>query len=852
VIKNSPGDFAPRRSPHPAGAVIEWAGTSTRAADPPMMHYDGDMPSRDEILLEYIDRLIYAPYPLQEEALYAWAASDEGILLSAPTGTGKTLVAEATVYEGLRSGRSVYYSTPLIALTDQKFLELQDAVERWGFDRNQVGLVTGHRSINPGAPIKVVVAEVLLNRLLHPEAFDFSDVGAVVMDEFHNFNEPQRGIVWELALSLLPRHVRVMLLSATVGAASEFVSWMARSLDRRVTLVEGTERKVPLHFHWVGDEILPDFIEKVAQGTDDRRRTPALVFCFDREICWSTADVLRGKDLFGEGQRQALLDRLESFDFSTGSGNKLRTCLARGIGIHHAGVLPRYRRLVETLFQEKLLPVCVCTETLAAGINLPARSVILTTLVKGPRDKKKLIEVGAAQQVFGRAGRPQFDSEGHVYVIAHEDDVKIARWKEKYDSIPEDVKDPKMMAAKKALLKKKPTRRTGVTYWNAEQFTKLQSAPAARLASRGRLSWRWLAYLLDANPAVEPIRQVVRRRLMDPPTIEAELKRLTKMLVTLSQIGVVTLDPPPPLTWQQAVKPASATPLEQTSDEEDDDTEAPAIDAATPTAPKVLSATTRELLAKLKIGDSVSSAHRVGSPRLVEKAPPPEPDPYEPLTATPTARLKDLMIFRAVHPLYGLFLLDYLGKVDDHELIQILESLLEMPGSVAKSLRVPWPDDLPPGRLSNEIVDPAILTRGIASQDDLYPPRDQSEVLPELRRYPIPLAQKMRMLFENEIDHAGGLSVTPIWAVGDLLGYGGDFDKFVRARELVKQEGILFKHLLRMILLCNEFSQLTPPDTEPAAWRARLTGISDVLTGSCRAVDPLCTDETLEELSLDK
>src|SRR3954462_740431 len=231
------------------------------------------MPSRDEIILEYLDRLPYAPYPVQEEAVYAWAACEDGVLLSAPTGTGKTLVAEAAVYEGLRTETGIYYSTPLIALTDQKFLELQDTVERWGFARDRVGLVTGNRTVNPDAPVKVVVAEVLLNRLLHPEQFDFSSVGTVVMDEFHNFNEPQRGIVWELALSLLPRHVRVMLLSATVGSAPDFINWMARSLDRRVTLVEGTERRVPLHFEWIGDELLPDFVERIAQGRGEERKT---------------------------------------------------------------------------------------------------------------------------------------------------------------------------------------------------------------------------------------------------------------------------------------------------------------------------------------------------------------------------------------------------------------------------------------------------------------------------------------------------------------------------------------------------------------------------------------------------
>ncbi len=808
------------------------------------------MISRDEVILEYLERLPYPPYPLQEEAMYAWAACDQGVLLSAPTGTGKTLVAEAAVYEGLRTGKSVYYSTPLIALTDQKFLDLQDVVARWGFERERVGLVTGHRTVNPNAQIKVVVAEVLLNRLLHPEVFDFSEVDAVIMDEFHNFREAQRGIVWELALSLLPKQIRVMLLSATVGAAHEFVNWMARSLDRRVTLVEGKERKVPLHFHWVGDELLPDYLEKIARGDDLTRKTPALVFCFDREVCWSTAEVLKGKDLFAEGQRQPLLDRLEAFDFSVGSGNKLRTVLTRGVGVHHAGLLPRYRRVVETLFQEKLLPVCVCTETLAAGLNLPARSVLLTTLVKGARDRKKLLDAGAAQQMFGRAGRPQFDTEGHVYAMAHEDDVKLAHWREKYDSIPEDTKDPGLMAAKKKLAKKKPTRRPGFVYWSAEQFAKMQTVAPAKLTSKGSLSWRWLAYLLDANPAVEPIREVIRHRLMDEPTIQAELKRLTRMLVTLHTMDIVVLDPPPPEAWRQAVKPAGVSLPGADATDDTDDAESPeSADDAAKTVP-ASAQDFSQLMGRLTLGndagaiDAAIKSLAAGVAKKIAQAPP----SYEPIKATPTPRLKQLMIFRAVHPLYGLFLMDYLGKAEPHELIQILESLLEIPGSVAKSVRVPWPDELPPGKLSIEVVDPAILTSGLATQEDLYPQADQTDVLPAMRKYPVPLAQKMRMLFENTIDHAGGLSVTPVWAIGELVARGGDFDKYVRANDLVKQEGIIFKHFLRMILLCDEFAQLTPRDTSPEVWQASLRGLAELLTTSCRAVDPQCTDEMLEEL----
>ncbi len=147
------------------------------------------------------------------------------------------------------------------------------------------------------------------------------------------------------------------------------------------------------------------------------------------------------------------------------------------------------------------------------------------------------------------------------------------------------------------------------------------------------------------------------------------------------------------------------------------------------------------------------------------------------------------------------------------------------------------------------MVDPAILTRGLSTQEDLYPQADQGDVPPELRKYPVPLAQKMRMLFENTIDHAGGLFLTPVWAAGDLLAHGGNFDKFVRARDLVTQEGILFKHLLRMILLCREFAELTPRDITSEDWQARLASISDPLTAACRAVDATSTDEFLEERS---
>ena len=158
--------------------------------------------------------------------MLAWFTENQGVLVCAPTGTGKTLIAEAAIFEALQLGKTAYYTTPLIALTDQKFRELQETVVRWGYSADDVGLVTGSRKVNSQAKILVVVAEILLNRLLHAEAFDFTDVWAVVMDEFHSFNDLERGIVWEFGLGLLPPHVKTLLLSATVGNAREFTSWL--------------------------------------------------------------------------------------------------------------------------------------------------------------------------------------------------------------------------------------------------------------------------------------------------------------------------------------------------------------------------------------------------------------------------------------------------------------------------------------------------------------------------------------------------------------------------------------------------------------------------------------------------
>src|SRR5438309_10066314 len=253
-------------------------------------------PSPSEPPDRYLAQLPYTPHPVQEDALLAWFTGDKGVLVCAPTGTGKTLIAQAALFEALHTQTVAYYTTPLIALTEQKFHEMQESAVRWGFRADDVGLVTGNRRVNPEARVLVVVAEILLNRLLNQTVFDFSSVSAVVMDEFHSFADPERGVVWELSLSHLPKHIRLLLLSATVGNSREFLSWLETSHGRKLDLVEGTERKVPLEYRWVPDMLLGEQLVEMAKGDGAARTTPALVFCFNRDECWSGAEMLKGLD----------------------------------------------------------------------------------------------------------------------------------------------------------------------------------------------------------------------------------------------------------------------------------------------------------------------------------------------------------------------------------------------------------------------------------------------------------------------------------------------------------------------------------------------------------------------------
>jgi superfamily II DNA/RNA helicase len=712
---------------------------------------------RADVCSRFLEAVPYTLYPFQEEALLAWYEAEGGVLVSAPTGMGKTLIAEAAIFEALHTGRRMYYTTPLIALTDQKFREFQDKAEGWGFPKQQVGLITGNRKENPDAVVRVVVAEILLNHLIAGEP-PMDDVSSVVMDEFHYFNDAERGIVWELSLVLLPAHVRLMLLSATVGNAVEFVRWVREEHGRKLTLVKSDQRRVPLEYIWVGEKLLTEHLPEMATDDDATNRTPALVFCFNRDECWEVAERMKGVNLISQATRAVIEAELADVDLTQGIGPKLRQMLIRGVGVHHAGILPKYKELVERLFLRKLIPFVVCTETLAAGINLPARSVVLSTLLHGKPREKKLVAPSSAHQMFGRAGRPQFDKAGYVYALAHEDDVRIVKWKKKYEQIDPKSKDPGILRAKKDLERKRPTRRTTEQYWTEGQFQTLIKAGPAKLFSRSMIPYNVLIFLLTKTGALHDVKSFLSKRFNTAEYLAGFQAQLDHMLGNLAKFGYLT---------------------------------------------------------RAEDGDHVTLHDTI----------------------------YDLLAYRSIDPLYGEFLRNQLVHADYDEKLQALDSVLLVPPAIERTVRLPAK---PPGPMQTNVLQPMLIQMGVAvthADGGVALPKAEDEGEdywePDEEPRPLTLPEMLKALFDAKLASPEAIPIQPKWAAGGVFELNEDFYKFIRARDLAKNEGLLLRHLLRLVILTGEF--LTRSGGDPDYER-----IGELATRVCRGVDPRYTDRFLE------
>nr|WP_308204747.1 DUF3516 domain-containing protein [Gordonia sputi] len=410
-------------------------------------------------------------YPHQEESLLE-LISGNNVILATPTGSGKSLVASGAIYFARCRGQRAFYTAPIKALVSEKFFDL---CAQFGAD--QVGLMTGDASVNSNAPIICATAEIVANLALRDGPN--SDIGVLVSDEFHFYGESDRGWAWEVPLIELP-HTQFLLMSATLGDISFFVDDLSRRTGRTTTAVTGTHRPVPLEYTYA---MTP--IHETIEGLIDAGRAPIYVVHFTQAAAVERAQALLSARITTKEEKAQIAEAIGDFRFSTGFGSTLSKLLRAGIGVHHAGMLPRYRRLVERLAQQGLLKVIAGTDTLGVGINVPIRTVLFAGLSKYDGTRVRRLRAREFHQIAGRAGRAGFDTVGYVVAQAPEHDVENAR------AVAKAGDDPKKL---RKLVRKKPPE--GFVSWGEKTFLQLVDAPDEPLRSHFRMTTAMLLEVL--------------------------------------------------------------------------------------------------------------------------------------------------------------------------------------------------------------------------------------------------------------------------------------------------------------------------------------------------------------------
>jgi superfamily II RNA helicase len=399
-----------------------------------------------------------ALYPHQEEALIE-IVSGANVILSTPTGSGKSLVAAGAHFAALADGRRTFYTAPIKALVSEKFFDLCAM-----FGPAEVGMMTGDASVNADAPIICCTAEVLASIALRDGAD--ADAGLVVMDEFHYYADPERGWAWQVPLIELP-HTQFLLMSATLGDVSRFEEDLTRRTGRPTAVISSTERPVPLVFSFSLEPLHETLGELLSTN-----QAPIYVVHFTQAAALEQAQALMSVNVCTRAEKDAIADLIGNFRFTAGFGKTLSRLVRHGIGVHHAGMLPRYRRLVETLTQAGLLKVICGTDTLGVGINVPIRTVLFTALSKYDGTKTRLLQAREFHQIAGRAGRAGFDTAGRVVVQAPEHVV------ENQKALAKAGDDPK---ARRKVVRKKPP--AGFVSWGQPTFERLVAAEPEPLTS---------------------------------------------------------------------------------------------------------------------------------------------------------------------------------------------------------------------------------------------------------------------------------------------------------------------------------------------------------------------------------
>ena len=485
-----------------------------------------DSSEPDEVFAAFADWTAeqgFALYPHQEEALIE-IVSGANVILSAPTGSGKSLVATGAHFTALARDDRTFYTAPIKALVSEKFFALCDI-----FGPDEVGMMTGDGSVNPGAQIICCTAEVLANIALRDGAG--ADAGQVVMDEFHFYADPDRGWAWQVPLIELPR-AQFVLMSATLGDVSRFERDLARRTGRPTAVVSSAERPVPLSFSFAMSPLHETVAELLAT-----HEAPIYIVHFTQAAAIEQAQALMSVNVCSRAEKDAIAELIGNFRFAPGFGKTLSRLVRHGIGVHHAGMLPKYRRLVETLAQAGLLKVICGTDTLGVGINVPIRTVLFTGLSKYDGSKTRLLMAREFHQIAGRAGRAGFDTMGRVVVQAPEHVIDNER------ALAKAGDDPKK---RRKVVRRKPPE--GTVSWGQPTFDRLVAAEPEPLKSSFAVTHAMLLNVISRpGNAFAAMKHLLTDNHEDRPAQRKHISRAIAIYRALLAGGVVErLESPDP------------------------------------------------------------------------------------------------------------------------------------------------------------------------------------------------------------------------------------------------------------------------------------------------------------------
>jgi superfamily II RNA helicase len=452
-------------------------------------------------------------YAHQDEAAFALAAGDH-VVLATPTGSGKSLVAIAGVLLARNEGRRAVWTAPIKALVAEKFFDLVDLL-----GAANVGLATGDAAINVGAPVLVCTAEVLANHAL--VTGPASDFGFACLDEFHYYGDSDRGWAWQVPLLELTS-CQMLLASATLGDMSAITTDLAERSGRAVTEVTSVDRPTPLYHEWRTTPVAESVREAVGDGL-----SPVYVVHANQASAIERAQGLVNLKVTTRSQREAIAAVMAEVRMGRGFGDTLNRLVRNGVGVHHAGMLPRYRRLVERLAGQGLLPVICGTDTLGVGVNIPIRTVLMTALTKFDGTRVRRFSVREFHQLAGRAGRPGFDPDGHVWVQAPDHVIDNAR------ALARAGDDPK--ARRKATKVRTPD---GFVHYDEASMQRLVTARPERLASRFRVTADLVAGVLSRPDGPSALKHLLRTNHDAEPRRRQHQRRAIAVYRSLEAAGV--------------------------------------------------------------------------------------------------------------------------------------------------------------------------------------------------------------------------------------------------------------------------------------------------------------------------